>query len=233
MKEERRTEIEIQIGYDEEKNKININFKEVRNLLVIGTTGGGKSIALNRIIMNLIEKYSEEEIEIVPIDTCTVELSAFYGIPHYVTGVYSDGRILEEIYEKSYNREGDNNIPLFIIIDDVYDIYRQNPNYLKMIEEMMIKTDRSNIHFIIATDTPTEELLTNELKYECRGKLFLTLSPGEEKDFGLKKELTQEEWDYTSQIGNGILKVNDISKKISIDMPTDKEIEKLVEKEKN
>ena len=127
---------------------------------------------------------------------------------------------------ESRKRDGGNNTPLFVIIDDLHDICSQEEN-LHIIEEMMKKTDRTNIHFILATDTPEPSIITDNMKYDCKGVLYLTLAPGEEKDFDFKSELTKSEWDYTTTIGNAVLKENDKRTKIRIPLATDEDIEAL------
>jgi S-DNA-T family DNA segregation ATPase FtsK/SpoIIIE len=60
------------------------------HLLVAGTTGSGKSVAINTMIMSLLYKYTPEECKLIMIDPKMLELSAYDGIPHLLTPVVTE-----------------------------------------------------------------------------------------------------------------------------------------------
>ncbi len=80
----KKEELEIPIGWNEQEEVKTLDFKAMKNLLIVGTTGGGKTVSLNGIISSIMMNYSKEEIKILPIDTSIVELSSFNGIPNFV-----------------------------------------------------------------------------------------------------------------------------------------------------
>ena len=83
-----------------EKLKI-IDFYKENSILIIGTTGGGKSACLNEIVFSLAMNYSKEEIDIVTIDTSFVELGSFNGIPHYLKdSIFTPKDIVEELSKR-------------------------------------------------------------------------------------------------------------------------------------
>jgi hypothetical protein len=92
----------------------------------------------------------------------------------------------------------------------------------------MRDTEKTNIHFILATDTPTDDVLKS-LRNFLEGTLYVTLAPGEEKDFSFEKELEKEEWEYLTTIGNAIYKVNDEKSRVRIPDITEEEIKIIKE----
>lgn len=220
----------IPLGWNEKKEIKTFNLDENNHLLIIGTTGGGKSICLNEIISSIILTYNSEEIKIVTIDTSMVELSSFNGIPHYIKDtIISPNSVIEEIEElqkeiKRRKKEEDNP-EIMVLIDDLYDICSYDSKILPTIESMLEESRGKNIHFIIATDTPSEEIITDELKAQIDGTIFLTLAPGEKKDFDL--DITKSDIDYLTEIGNAIYKINNEKEKIKIPEIQENEINEI------
>lgn len=217
----RKVDIEIPIGFNEKEEIETINFNKINNLLIVGTTGGGKTVSLNDIISSIIMNYSKEEIKILPIDTSIVELSTFNHIPHYVQETLVSPKEIEEALEKlgvetTKRLKNDKNPFLLVVIDDLYDVLSNDRKNIELLEKLMRDTEKTNIHFILVTDTPTEEVLNKSLRNYLDGTLYVTLSPGEEKDFSFEQELTKEEWNYLTEIGNAVYKENDKKKKIKI-----------------
>ena len=217
----RKVDIEIPIGFNEKEEIETINFNKINNLLIVGTTGGGKTVSLNGIISSIIMNYSKEEIKILPIDTSIVELSTFNHIPHYVQETLVSPKEIEEALEKlgveaTKRLKNDKNPFLLVVIDDLYDVLSNDRKNIELLEKLMRDTEKTNIHFILVTDTPTEEVLNKSLRNYLDGTLYVTLSPGEEKDFSFEQELTKEEWNYLTEIGNAVYKENDEKKKIKI-----------------
>lgn len=217
----RKVDIEIPIGFNEKEEIETINFNKINNLLIVGTTGGGKTVSLNGIISSIIMNYSKEEIKILPIDTSIVELSTFNHIPHYVQETLVSPKEIAEALEKlgveaTKRLKNDKNPFLLVVIDDLYDVLSNDRKNIELLEKLMRDTEKTNIHFILVTDTPTEEVLNKSLRNYLDGTLYVTLSPGEEKDFSFEQELTKEEWNYLTEIGNAVYKENDKKKKIKI-----------------
>ena len=217
----RKVDIEIPIGFNEKEEIETINFNKINNLLIVGTTGGGKTVSLNDIISSIIMNYSKEEIKILPIDTSIVELSTFNHIPHYVQETLVSPKEIEEALEKlgvetTKRLKNDKNPFLLVVIDDLYDVLSNDRKNIELLEKLMRDTEKTNIHFILVTDTPTEEVLNKSLRNYLDGTLYVTLSPGEEKDFSFEQELTKEEWNFLTKIGNAVYKEKDEKKKIKI-----------------
>ena len=63
---------------------------EMPHMLVAGTTGSGKSVCLNSIIISLIYKSSPDDVRMILIDPKSVELTGYNGIPHLLVPVVAD-----------------------------------------------------------------------------------------------------------------------------------------------
>ena len=219
----------LPIGITEENNIKTINLNEISNLLVLGTTGGGKSVLLNELLSTVGMYYTKEEVRIVAIDTSLVELSSFNNLPHYVKKSISlPQEINEELVElqKLLSSKKDN-IPLLVFIDDIYDIYTYDKSNQKIILDLLRNGKEKNIHLILTTDTPTKELLTKELKDNIQGTLYLTMSPGEDEDLDLENSLTTEDWEYLTKIGNLIYEENNHKERIKVPEVLDEEIKAI------
>lgn len=82
--------IVVPLGEDILGKPVFTNICELPHLLVAGTTGSGKSMFLNSIIVSILLKYKPDEVKMLLIDTKKIELSYYNGIPHLLTPVVTD-----------------------------------------------------------------------------------------------------------------------------------------------
>lgn len=215
----------IPIGWNEKEEVEVLDLNQIKNLLIIGTTGGGKSICLNEIITSIALTYSSEDYKIVTMDTSMVELSSFNGLPHYLKDtLISPSDIIDEIeeIEKEVQRRSNDSKPLIVLIDDFYDICSYDERVLPTIEKLLEKSKSKNVYLILATDTPTKNIITDKVKEQIDGTIYLTLSPGEKKDFEL--DLTKTDIEKLTEIGSAIYKTENTKKKIIIPEVLESEI---------
>ena len=215
----------IPIGWNEKEEVEVLDLNQIKNLLIIGTTGGGKSICLNEIITSIALTYSSEDYKIVTMDTSMVELSSFNGLPHYLKDtLISPSDIIDEIeeIEKEVQRRSNDSKPLIVLIDDFYDICSYDERVLPTIEKLLEKSKTKNVYLILATDTPTKNIITDKVKEQIDGTIYLTLSPGEKKDFEL--DLTKTDIEKLTEIGSAIYKTENTKKKIIIPEVLESEI---------
>ena len=222
--------IEIPLGINDKEKIISINFEEVGNILIIGTTGGGKSICLDEIITTIIMTKTKDDIRLTTIDTSMVELSHFNYIPHYIKDtIISPDEIIEEIEklkkELSNRQRNSSNIPLLVIIDDLYDVCTYDDKILSEIEYLLKEGRKEKMYFILTTDTPSKDILTTRLKEQISATIYLTLSPGSKEDFSL--ELPKKDIDYATSIGNAIFEYNNKKEKILIPEIKEETLEKI------
>ncbi len=225
----------IPLGRNELGELETIDLDKLGNMLILGTTGGGKSVLLNELIMSIILNYTNEEIKFITIDSSIVELSSFNGIPHYIKDTISDMTVasteLELIVKEVEKRKSQESIKehLFVIIDDIYDLaYGQEKYINNLLVELMEKSKNTKVHIIVATDTPNENEIFKNYSAFFDLKCYLTLAPGTYNEFDKEKTLNQEELNFISTIGNMILVTKDAKKKIKIADILDEDIKEIV-----
>ena len=84
------SKLTIGLGKDISGLPIMADLSKMPHLLVAGTTGSGKSVAINSMILSLIYKSSSEDVRMIMIDPKMLELGVYDGIPHLLTPVVTD-----------------------------------------------------------------------------------------------------------------------------------------------
>src|SRR3546814_11038931 len=80
----------LALGKDIAGNPMSGDLAKMPHLLVAGTTGSGKSVAINGMILSMLFKATAEEVRFIFIDPKMLELSVYEGIPHLLTPVVTD-----------------------------------------------------------------------------------------------------------------------------------------------
>lgn len=230
-----KTTASIPLGRNELGELETIDLDKFDNMLILGTTGGGKSVLLNELIMSIILNYTKEKIKFITIDSSIVELSSFNGIPHYIKETISDMTMasteLEHVAKEIEKRKKQETIKehLFVIIDDIYDLaYGQEKYINNLLIELIEKSKNTKVHIIAATDTPIENEIFKNYSDLFDLKCYLTLAPGTYNEFDEGKTLNQEDLNFISTIGNMILVANDVKKKIKVADILDEDIKEIV-----
>lgn len=173
-------------------NKVYINLEDCPHILISGMTGSGKSVLLNHIICELINKYQKYSYDFLMIDTKRVELSPYKQMGKddcLFVCEYDD--ILEELENICYDidfryeqmeKYGWRKLPSdwyrkFVIIEELGDLMYVSK---KQVEQYLTKIARlgraCGIHLIIATQRPVVSVVTGEIKANigCRFALQTT-----------------------------------------------------------
>ena len=82
--------LSLALGKDISGNPVVADLAKMPHLLVAGTTGSGKSVGLNAMLLSLLFKSDPEEVRMILIDPKMLELSVYEGIPHLLTPVITD-----------------------------------------------------------------------------------------------------------------------------------------------
>jgi S-DNA-T family DNA segregation ATPase FtsK/SpoIIIE len=85
-----RSPLSLVLGKDISGNSIVVDLAKMPHLLVAGTTGSGKSVSLNAMLLSMLFKASPEQLRLIMIDPKMLELSIYDGIPHLMTPVITD-----------------------------------------------------------------------------------------------------------------------------------------------
>jgi len=157
------------------------------HLLIAGTTGSGKSVCINTIILSLLYKYNPEKCNLILIDPKMLELSAYEGIPHLLCPVITESRKataalgwavkeMENRYKlmthvgvkniDSYNSKHKKHMPyIVVIVDEMSDLMliagKEIENYIQRLSQM---ARAAGIHIIMATQRPSVDVITGTIK---------------------------------------------------------------------
>jgi len=157
------------------------------HLLIAGTTGSGKSVCINTIIVSLLYKLSPDLCKFILIDPKMLELSAYEGIPHLLSPVITDskkaasalGWTVKEMNNryKLMSKEGVRNIDgynakhklkmpyIVVVVDEMSDLMlvagKEIENYIQKLSQM---ARAAGIHIIMATQRPSVDVITGTIK---------------------------------------------------------------------
>jgi DNA segregation ATPase FtsK/SpoIIIE, S-DNA-T family len=96
--ENRKTNLLLALGKDVSGNYIFGNLKKMPHLLIAGSTGSGKSVCVNALILSMLYQNSPEDLKLILVDPKRVELTPFNGIPHLLTDVIvENGKVLSAL----------------------------------------------------------------------------------------------------------------------------------------
>ena len=84
------TSLTLALGKDISGEKIYADLEKMPHLLIAGTTGSGKSVGINTMILSLLFKFKPNECKLILIDPKMLELSVYEDIPHLLTPVVTD-----------------------------------------------------------------------------------------------------------------------------------------------
>ncbi len=174
------------------------------HLLIAGSTGSGKSVCINTIIMSFLYKFSPEELKFIMIDPKVVELAEYNGIPHLLMPVVTEPRKaagalgaavaeMERRYHlfadtnvreiKSYNRmaeqtEGVEKLPyIAIIIDELADLMMvAGKDVEDYICRIAQKARAAGMHLIVATQRPSVDVITGLIKANIPSRIAFAVS---------------------------------------------------------
>ena len=157
------------------------------HLLIAGTTGSGKSVCINTIILSLLYRHSPEKCKFILIDPKMLELSTYEGIPHLLCPVITEakkaasvlGWVVKEM-ESRYRlmtKEGVRNIDSYntkhklpmpyivVVVDEMSDLMlvagKEIENYIQKLSQM---ARAAGIHIIMATQRPSVDVITGTIK---------------------------------------------------------------------
>lgn len=157
------------------------------HLLIAGTTGSGKSVCINTIIVSLLYKLNPDLCKFILIDPKMLELSAYEGIPHLLCPVITDskkaasalGWTVREMNSryKLMTKEGVRNIDgynakhklkmpyIVVVVDEMSDLMlvagKEIENYIQKLSQM---ARAAGIHIIMATQRPSVDVITGTIK---------------------------------------------------------------------
>ena len=172
------------------------------HLLLAGTTGSGKSVGLNVMILSLLYRMSPEQLRFIMIDPKELELAAYDGIPHLLRPIATDpgpaiaalewaitemGARYKRMRGKcmgisDYQRDfPDDPMPyLVIVVDEVADLMAMadKKTVEGLIQRLAQKGRAAGIHLIIATQRPSVDVITGDIKANFPSRIAFQVITG-------------------------------------------------------
>ncbi len=166
---------------------ITSDLSSMPHLLIAGTTGSGKSVCINTIILSLLYRHSPEKCKFILIDPKMLELSTYEGIPHLLCPVITEakkaasvlGWVVKEMESRyklmtkvgvrnidGYNEKHKISMPyIVVIVDEMSDLMlvagKDIENYIQKLSQM---ARAAGIHIIMATQRPSVDVITGTIK---------------------------------------------------------------------
>ena len=157
------------------------------HLLIAGTTGSGKSVCINTIILSLLYRHTPEKCKFILIDPKMLELSTYEGIPHLLCPVITEakkaasvlGWVVKEMESRyrlmtkesvrnidGYNSKHKLPMPyIVVVVDEMSDLMlvagKEIENYIQKLSQM---ARAAGIHIIMATQRPSVDVITGTIK---------------------------------------------------------------------
>ena len=201
-----KSKVSFAVGKDIGGNRIIGDIGKLPHLLIAGTTGSGKSVCMNSLIISLLYKAKPEEVKLIMIDPKMVELGIYNGIPHLLIPVVTDpkkaaGSLQWAVTEmmrryrmmadagvrdlESYNKQArmsadDEFEPMpqiVVVIDELADLMLVAA---KEVEESICRIAQmgraSGIHLVIATQRPSADVITGLMKANIPSRIAFAVA---------------------------------------------------------
>ncbi|MDD2585572.1 MAG: DNA translocase FtsK 4TM domain-containing protein [Syntrophomonadaceae bacterium] len=187
------------LGEDITGNVVVSTLNDMPHLLIAGSTGSGKSVCLNCIIMSLLYNALPDELKLVFIDPKMVELTVYNGIPHLLTPVVTNPKKasvvlrwmvteMEKRYKafaeagvrdiRRYNETADEKFPyIVIVIDELADLMMVAPVEVEdSICRLAQMARAAGMHLIVATQRPSVDVVTGIIKANIPSRIAFAVS---------------------------------------------------------
>ena len=197
------SKLSFAVGKDIGGNCIVGNISKMPHMLIAGTTGSGKSVCMNSLILSLLYKSTPDEVRLIMIDPKMVELGIYNGIPHLYIPVVTDPkkaagslqwsvvemmkryRLFSEIgvrdlvgYNNYMRKHDQPTLPnVVIVIDELADLMM---TAAKEVEESICRVAQmgraAGMHLVIATQRPSADVITGLMKANIPSRIAFAVS---------------------------------------------------------
>ncbi|MDP8229993.1 MAG: DNA translocase FtsK [Candidatus Gorgyraea atricola] len=181
------SKLAIALGKDIAGRSVVADLGDMPHLLIAGTTGSGKTVCVNSLIMSMIYNATPDELKFIMVDPKMVELAIYNGLPHLLCPVVTDSKkasgVLEWVvsemevrYKKlakavarnidAFNQKSSEKMPyLVVIIDELADLMIVAQQDVENAITRLAQLSRAvGIHIILATQRPSVDVVTGVIK---------------------------------------------------------------------
>ena len=199
-----RSKISFAVGKDIGGNRIIGDIAKLPHMLIAGTTGSGKSVCMNSLIISLLYKASPDEVKLIMVDPKMVELGVYNGIPHLLIPVVTDPkkaagalqwavtemmrryrlmadagvRDLDSFNKMAVSSDEFEKLPqVVVVIDELADLMLVAA---KEVEESICRIAQmgraAGIHLVIATQRPSADVITGLMKANIPSRIAFAVA---------------------------------------------------------
>lgn len=247
--------LKIALGLDIAGEPVFSDIGNMTHSLIAGSTGSGKSVCINGIILSILYNSLPDEVKLVLIDPKKVEFSLYRDIPHLLTPVINDPKVatatlrwlseeMDRRYEiiesvgardiKSYNikRNRSTNLPrlpyIVVIIDELADLMVIAANEVEEYIQRISQLARAaGIHLIVATQRPSTNVITGTIKTNIPTRISFKVASA------IDSRIILDESGAEKLLGKGDMLLSDNSKahllRLQGSYVTEEEIERVTE----
>lgn len=191
--------LSFMLGLDVAGIPIGVNLEKMPHLLIAGSTGSGKSVCINNVIMTLLYRNSPSDLKLILIDPKRVELVPYNSLPHLLTPVITDVdktvsalkwtiaemerryKVLQETGKRNidaYNSSAKEKMPyIVLVIDELADLMvaagREIESSIVRLAQMARAT---GIHLIVATQRPSVDVITGLIKANITARIAFAVA---------------------------------------------------------
>ena len=198
-----KSKISFSVGKDITGHNVVGDIKKMPHMLIAGTTGSGKSVCINSMLISLIYKATPQEVRLIMVDPKMIELGVYNGIPHLLIPVVTDPRKaagalnwavsemmrryklfseynvrdLEAYNEAAREKDGEKLPQIVIVIDELADLMfvaaSEVENAIVRIAQM---ARAAGMHLVIATQRPSADVITGIMKANIPSRISFAVA---------------------------------------------------------